>query len=56
MIPLNSTVYQLEIQKVISGPFKLGGVSGWVGGFHPNNQPTLWPNLQAEDKQDFNSS
>ena len=28
----------------------------WVGGFHPNNQATSWPNLHAQDKQDFNSS
>ena len=27
-----------------------------VGGFHPNNQDTSWPNLHAHDKQDFNSS
>ena len=41
--------------------FKIGGVvarrvGGWVGGFHPNKQATLWPNLRAEVKQDFNSS
>ena len=28
----------------------------WVGGFYPNNQATSWPNLHAQDKQDFNSS
>ena len=31
-------------------------VGGWPGGFHPNNQITLLPNLHAQDKQHFNSS
>ena len=43
---------------VIFTNFKLGGVVGGRvgGGFPPNNQATLWPNLHAQDKQDSNSS
>ena len=32
-----------------------GGLRRLCGGLHPNNQATSWPNLHAQDKQDFNS-
>ena len=31
----------------------VGWVVGWVGGFHPNNKATSWPNLQAEAEARF---
>ena len=36
--------------------YVVGGLCRLCGGLHPNNQATSWPNLHAQDKQDFNSS
>ena len=50
-VPDTLTLIQGHLYK-----YQVRRCGGWVGGFHPNNQATSWPNLDAQDKQDFNSS